>query len=244
MKLLGRIHIPVGYILALLIIGMSAAFCRDLRGNDSLPLKAVSAQTVDHHWRTSAMLTALPGATSTVQVHLQNEGGACPTPPIPLVPNGAAYVRDVAYTYFCGGGEFQLFPLPAGADIATVLSFDDGKTQSSFTLPPIGAITNTTPQRCGPIVNDGEEGTWITVFPSRETPMTAEVYDGAGKFVARELFDVKPPVSQYGLVTPLRVGFVLVKIGWPGFDLYPPVYGFVNSGTPRGGNFRVFPFGQ
>lgn len=259
-----RIHIPIGRrvgaitmtiaIIAALWLTALAAMCFDPQQANALdfsyhaaelavapPLKLVSGQTKDHHWRTSLFLTALPNASAPAKVHVQNEGGACPSPDVTLAPNGAAIIRDLALSHFCGVKEFELFPVPSGADSSTVLSFDDGKTQSSFELPPIGAITSS--QRFGPIVSDDYEGTWINTFPTKITPLSVEVYDGSGKRIGTELYEAQPPVDQYRLKTAVPVGFIVIT-GWPGFPLTSSLYGFVNRGTPRGGNLRAFPFGN
>jgi hypothetical protein len=242
-KVLGRIHIPVGLFL---LAFATAAIAQDFNHHAAElavapPLKLVSAQTKDHHWRTSLFLTPLPNASAPAKIHVDEGGGACPSPEVTIAPNGAAILRDVALTQFCGAQDIQLFPPPAGADSFTVLSFDDGKTQSSFDLPPIGAITSS--QRFGPIVSDDYEGTWINTFPTKPTPLSVEVYDGSGKKIATELYEANPPVDQYRLKTNVSIGFVVIT-GWPGFPLTAPLYGFANSGTPRGGNLRAFPFGE
>ncbi len=207
------------------------------------PPKLVSAQTKDHHWRTALMLTLRSNATAPQTVHIQNDDiSSCPTPDVTIKAGGAAYIRDLAYSYFCGGSEFELFTPPVGVDSFTVLSFDDGATRSSFSLPAIGAISSS--QRFGPIVSDSEEGTWITTFPKQATPITVEVYDGNGAKVATELYETGIEVNQYQVKARVSVGFVVVTLGWPGFTGYPPLTGFVSSGTHRGGNFRAFPFGQ
>ncbi len=237
--ILGRIHIAIGLLLLALAANAQDFNYHAVELATAPPVKLVSAQTANRHWRTSLFLVA--NSTSPAKIHVQGDGGACPSPDVALAPNGAAIVRDVALSQFCGAKEIELFPVPAGADSFTVLSFDDGVTQSSFDLPAIGAITSS--QRFGPIVSDSIDGTWINTFPTKSTPLSVEVYDGSGVKVATELYEAEPPVDQYRVKARVAVGFIVIT-GWPGFPLTAPLYGFANSGTPRGGNLRSFPFGQ
>lgn len=138
---------------------------------------------------------------------------------------------------------FTLFESPAGIDATSVISFDDGKTPNSFSIGAIGYTDNTT-QRFGPIVSNVDEGTWITTFPKVATPLTVDVFDGGRPFTnsTRELYEASPPVNQYRVKAKTDAGFIAVSVGWPGFTQFDRVYGFVNVGTEKNGNFRPFPF--
>src|SRR5713226_4696200 len=108
---MSRIHIPIGRrvgaitITIGIIVGLRlaalAAMCFDpdqANAQDfnlhavelavAPPLKLVSAQTKDRHWRTSLFLTS--NASATAKIHVQGEGGACPSPDVTLAPSGAA----------------------------------------------------------------------------------------------------------------------------------------------------------
>lgn len=202
------------------------------------PLKLVTATS--GYYSTSIVLSAKADASEAVTVDV----GDCVVGPSPLArsiePAGADVLRNVGQ-YLCGG-PFVLLDAPADVDAISVISFRHGNDRSSFAVPPIGAIERKT-KLLGPLVSDDVEGAWITTFPTVETPLRAIVYDGRHLFVPLvEVFDAQPPVAQYRIQTE-GVLFVEVEIFSFGVP-FPPLYGFASTGSPDGGTFRAFPFGE
>lgn len=240
-----RVHVTIGFMLAAFCIfaGLKA------RGADA-PKKLVIANT--GAYSTSIIATANPGATETVEVNFADvilyRAGVTLTIPV----GGAAYARAVEKA-FESSKPFYLIDSTDDAAPCTVLSFNDGATRSSFTLPPVGSIDATRSAIVGPVISDDVEGAWVTVFPSKAgTPVWLIVRDAGDLATSRwETFKADPPVTQYRLVT-RGISIVEVKIGDPWFgclpmidcSVYGDVYGFASTGTPDGGNFRVFAFGN
>jgi hypothetical protein len=238
-----RVHITIGFMLTAFCILASIK----ARGAEA-PKKLVIGNTAAYS--TSIIATAKPDATETVEVNFADvilyRAGV--TLAIPV--GGAAYAREVEKK-FESKKPFYLVDSTDEAAPCTVLSFNDGGTRSSFTLPPVGSIDATHSAFVGPLISDDVEGAWVTVFPERaKTPIWLVVRD-AGDLSKRkwETFYADPPVTQYRIQTP-GISIVEVKIGDPWFEclpyvdctVYGSVYGFASTGTPDGGNFRAFAF--
>jgi len=171
---------------------------------------------------------------------------------VKLAANAAVVLRDPVV---CVSG-FALLPAPASpASAETVVTFGDGVTAASFTLPALGALYNDSPAVIDrAMVSDDREGVWITVIPKYDnTPLYAVLWDARnpGGDPIIEKFKASPPIAQHRIEAK-GVFWVEVFLGTdPLYRCFPsktcdvvgPVYGFVSNGTEVGGSFRVSPFG-
>jgi hypothetical protein len=212
--------------------------------------KLVAANTPA--WSTSFLGVARPDLAHTATIRF----GRCTIGPVEyemkIVPGGANIVRNIGQACV---DPFSLLPVPSAAvDVVSILSFRNGPDHSSFTLPPIGAISGSQTVRVGPLVVDDTEGAWLTLFVDKpSTPIFLTWVDAKGDAAPiSEAITVNGPVTQIHATWP-GVWWLDVKIGngipdpyacWPAADCsaFGDVYGFATSGTPEGGNMRVYPF--
>jgi hypothetical protein len=242
----GQRRIIVGYT-RLVVITLFAAQLGVLQARAdepaAPPLKLVFSKNAAY--QTAAIGTPKPGATETANAIITDcVGGGWPVSIAPV--DGAAYTEDLSY-YLCNKDGFHLVDAPANVDVATIIRYRYNSERSSFTIPPIGAVTETRPSVVGPLIHQGDMHAFITTFASERTPLRAAIYGGDYLFLPWvETFTATPPVSQYPISAN---GVFFVKIEIPPCSagpcpVYQPTYGFASYGDEQGGTFSAFPFGK
>ncbi len=242
----GRVRIAVGFA-RLVIITLFAAQLGvlQLRADESAapPRKLVYANTAAY--KTTILGWAQAGATGTAS----GEIGDCQGfgYPYTIAPTGAIYVEDLA-SFLCGQPSFALLDAPTNIDTLSIVSSRLGSERSSFSVPPIGAVTDESPFNSPePLVNLGDRHTYITTFAEESTPMRATIFGGVYLYLPMiEDFTAEPPVSQYAIQA---TGVYFVSVSIRPCQVGPctvsaPVYGFASDGDSQGGTFRAFAFGQ
>lgn len=191
----------------------------------------------DGHYTTRVLAS---NTSDTSAAWSLTEAGCFAYGPQTIVPGGAA-IRDTV-GQFCSP-----YPL-ADTTVATVKSiihFSDGKSESSFVVPPVGAITVSTSVMLGPAINDDAIGSWLTFNASERSAVTVTIYDGSRNQIAVETADVPKGVSQFRPATKFAVGFIRVELGYKAFGITPstaPLYGFLSVASPTNSNSIVYPF--
>lgn len=189
-------------------------------------------------WRTDALIANTSDAAQFVSFSDCLSQGAS----ITLQPNDAFRVKDVGQ-WQCGMIR-EFYTIPAQFNATTFLRFDDGHTKASFSVPPVGAIQPGGWLRVSPVVNDADFVTSINVFPTGIVRVFVDVFDATNHKIGSEAFDAQAPVAQYALKTKFRVGSLQIStqsFGCVGCQAQP-LYGFVITSDPSGGNARVLPF--
>jgi hypothetical protein len=165
------------------------------------------------------------------------------------LPAAAAQVlRD---PLVCADG-FALLPAPPAPAIAeTIVTFNDGTSSASFTLPALGVLPADVALKVRrPIVSDDVEGSWITVIPTYDrTPLYVVLRDArdvdAPPIV--ETFKASRPITQHRIEA-RGVFWASIAVGTdPTYRCFPSstcsvygdIYWFASTGTPAGGSFRV-----
>jgi hypothetical protein len=161
---------------------------------------------------------------------------------VTLNPKGAIFINDLS-AYLCKPA-FALVEAPSNVVTYSMVSYA-GTPHTSFKLDPLGAVEwNRKTKVLGPFINGLGFGTWVTVFPTEETPMHVRVFDVVtGQPTAVEDFIAKPPVSQYR-VKAEGAFFLEIGLGDHYWQCFPspdcsylvPVYGFASWGDLLGGN--------
>ncbi len=238
---LGRIHIPI-IVLPLLLLVNGAALAAD-------PPKV--------------LIVANDGGYSTRLFVVNNSDSAAsftykemaPTPTCynvtvaePLAPHhGAVYTSDKV----CDA--MALIAAPLSLDVRSIISFDNGKNQSSFVVGPLSAVTIDKPSVVRSVISDEKMQAYITGFATEHTALTVEVFDGDPAFGAQpragdpetiEVSNAGP--FQYRLKAQ-GVVYLRVSLGYKQLGLMPsraPVYGFVSNATPHNGNSIISLFGE
>lgn len=204
-------------------------------------------------YSTSILVTSTPALTSPITLNF-SLCGVGPSWAIVTVPPGGANIARSIGVASCIP-PFTIFAAPPSTVKAeSIITYDDGKDRSSFTLGPVGALFGDEVIRVGPLVSDDQEGSWLTFFPLvANTPVLVTLYDatGSGAPPRTELFRVSKPVGQHRIAAK-GVFWVEIQLGygipapygcWPLVcSDYGLIYGFASSGTPAGGSFRAYPF--
>jgi hypothetical protein len=238
MKLSGRLRVGGGIFLALFLTLNLAA--------EAPPPKLVAAST--ELWRFSIVTTAGEVALT----HDYSECGTLSAAKITLPAGGANVLRKPVVCVY----GFAMLDAPAApASAETVVTFNDGMTAASFTIPAVGALYDDTPaQLARPLIVDAEEGSWITVIPQyNDTPLYVVLRNAANLAAAPviETFRAKLPITQYQ-VQASGIWWAEVYLGTdPTYRCFPAktcegvygaVYGFGSTGTTQGGSVRISPF--
>jgi hypothetical protein len=189
-------------------------------------------------WTTDALLSNDSDALESVSFTDCLTQGASAT----LNPGDAFRLVNVGM-WQCGNVR-QFYTIPAQFNATTLLRFDDGKTKASFSVPPVGAIQPGGWLRISPVMNDADFMTSINVFPAGLVRLVIDVFDATNQKIGTEIFDTSAPVGQYALHTRFKVGSIVIttqSFGCVGCEAQP-LYGFVITSDPSGGNARVLPF--
>ncbi len=248
----GRLRVSGGYAgLALLTIAALMIVAPYLHADDPPPppKMLLAANTADDAWSFDLIVSAGDAPLK----HDFSQCGVTSAAEVDLPAHGATVLRDPVV---CVHG-FALLPAPAAPAVAeSVVTFGDGVSMASFTLPPIGALWNDDPAVLDRVmVSDGREGIWLTLLPEHETPFYVVLRNAedVGADPVIEKFRASPPIGQYR-VEAQGVFRVEVYLGTdPLYRCFPAqscagvfgnVYGFGSNGTPLGGSMRVSVFGE
>jgi len=209
--------------------------------NATAPPKLVLiANTKDGHYTTK--LLAENSSSSPAAFDLRQAG--CLTLPFGNVPANGAGAADTAGR-FCS--EFLLAD-PGALEITSIIHFNDGRAESSFVVPPIGAVTFERPSNfIGPVINDGDMNAYLAFITSERSAVTLTFYDGSRQQIGADATDVPAGVSLYKVPLKFPVGYISIALGFTQFGLYPskaPLYGFVSNATERNGNSIIYSFGD
>lgn len=220
-----RVTFAIWLIFAALFV-LLVASARQASGQEVVPIANGA------NWQTALVLTNR--GPSAAAFSLSNCGYG-PQPTITLAPGDAALLRDGSYV-LCGG-PFGALTLPSHVTGYAQLSFRDSASKSSFAVEPLTALPLTGFTRVGPVVQDGDLITTLTVLTADPVYITVRAPNAT-------TFLIQPPVGQVRLALPFKAGFVEIGLGLFGVGPAPPppdrpVYAFLTVGTPDAGNLRV-----
>jgi hypothetical protein len=134
-----------------------------------------------------------------------------------LPAHGTKAIDLTGYVTLIGG--FGSWTVSAGVEAEAVVHYDDGKTVSQFTAPPLSmhlskvGDTGEIPR----VVNSLDEHTSITTLNTSDSAaaLTITVYDGENNEIAKETMLAPRGVNQAELLTEVAAGRVVITEGWP-----------------------------
>lgn len=228
---MGRVHIPLGVLLI-----ASSVFAADVPkvlfiGNSG----GYSTRIVATNNSDSATSFTFKEIAPTATCFNVTESE-------PLAPHRAAVYGS---NLVCDG--IALISAPSNLDVKAIIDF---KNQSSFVVPPIGAVTVDAPVVVGPVISDDEMSAYITGFAKEHTALTVEVFDTDPAFGGQprggdpEAFEASAGAFQYQLKAQ-GVVWLRVSLGYKQLGIVPskaPVYGFLSNATSDNRNSIIFGF--
>ena len=252
-RLLAALTLALLIAFAILVVGATAAHAET-------PGLVVASTP---QYSTSILVTSTPALTSPITLNFSLCGIGPSWALVTVKPGGADVARNVGVASCLP--PFTIFAVPPSTVTAqSIITYDDGKNRSSFTLGAIGALSGDEVIELGwvgdgdqrrrwPLVCDDFECSYITMFPTvPETPFYLTLYDARG--IAPPVVEQWPgsgPAHQHGLEH-RGVWFATLQLGkgipapyacWPKVcSDYGTIYGLASSGTPDGGSFRAYPF--